>query len=344
MLAVIVGPLAVSLLATGGCLPSRVLIDLAPGDGELASSVVMSDPDASRSSPKVALINVTGLIASTPGTGLIAGGTSTLDRVVTRLNRAADDPDVRAVVLRVNSPGGTVAASETLADEIAAFRYRTGKPIVVSMADAATSGAYYIATAADTIIAQPSTVTGSIGVIVQTFNVSEGMSRLGLSARTFTSGPNKDIANPFEPPEQSHARILQDLVDRFYADFTDRVAAARPELASRPDEFAMATDGRVFTGRQALELGLVDGLGTLRDAFDRAKSLAGVSSARLVTYHAEGRRPGSAYAAGQGIDPRAGSGSGIEVNLLQLNLPTAHPETQFLYLWAPGVFDRAAAP
>lgn len=297
----------------GGCIPSRFTIDLAPSDGVLRETSVLAEAGDAGATSKVALIDVEGLISHGSKPGLLAGGGNSVDDLAARLKKAESDPEVRAVVLRVNSPGGTVAASDTMYQEIVGFRARSKKPVVVSMAEVAASGGYYISLGADRIVAQPSSVTGSIGVIAQTINFSKGMAMIGIEARAVTSGANKDLANPLEPMRDAQYAILQGMIDDFYAGFRGLVATARPGIdASRLDTLA---DGRVFTGRQALEEGLVDELGGLREAFARAKELAGVSRARLVKYHEDGRVPTSAYASA--LAPTATGGA--QVNLLQVN-------------------------
>ena len=253
-----------------------------------------------------------------------------VDRVVARLREAERDESVRAVVLRVNSPGGTVGASETIYEEIRRFSERSGKPVVVSMSELAASGGYYISLASDRIVAQPSTITGSVGVIFQTFNVSEGLSMIGIEGRAVTSGPNKAIASPFEPTDPEHYEILQGIVDGFYADFRERVIEHRPGIPT--DELAIATDGRIFTGAQALEIGLVDQLGTVYDAFEAAKSLAGLTEAQLVKYHAEGARVNSPYAAAPDTRPNTVDRS-VDVTLFEIE--NARFTTGFYYLWRP---------
>ncbi|HBS29186.1 MAG TPA: signal peptide peptidase SppA [Phycisphaerales bacterium] len=327
--------LGVCAIGATGCLPSRVVIDLAPGDGRLVETVVLADAGAGGSGPKIALIDVTGLISHTPGGGLIAGRASAVDSLVARLAKAEQDPLVRAVVLRVNSPGGTVAASETVYHEVRRFRQATSKPVVVSMAEVAASGGYYLSLAADRIVAQPTTITGSIGVILQTVNFSQGMARLGIEARAVTSGPNKDLANPLTPAREGHYGILQGQVDEFYASFRALVLERRPALS--PADAQWATDGRVMTGARAHEAGLVDELGGVRDAFASARRLAGVERARLVKYHAQGAEPRSPYSTtGPTVPPSAAGGT--EINMIQLNLPEGLlPTAGFYYVWTPGI-------
>lgn len=336
------GVLAGAAALLGGCIPSRVVIDLSGADGRLEATKVMADPDATGFSSKVALIDISGVIAETPMPGLFQSRANSVDSLVARLQMAEEDDAVKAVVLRINSPGGTVGASETMHREIEAFRERTGKPVVVSMAEIATSGGYYVALASDWIIAQPSSVTGSIGVLMQTFNFSRGMEMIGIEGRALTSRPNKDLANPFEAPEEAHFAILQGIVDEFYTRFRGQVQMKRwSKIESRGFSFDELTDGRVFTGEQAAMNGLVDGVGTLRDAFAVAKDLADVPSAQLIKYHSEGVRLNSPYAVAD-VLPRAGgageeSGAVREINLIQFTLPDGSAAgAGFYYLWSPG--------
>ncbi|MBL0927347.1 MAG: S49 family peptidase [Phycisphaerales bacterium] len=360
--------LAAAAAGLAGCIPSRVTLDLAPGDGKIRETEVLADTATGFDRPKVALIDVAGVISSGATPGLFASRGNPVDSLVARLDKAEKDPSVKAVLLRVNSPGGTVAASETMHREIAGFRARSGKPVVVSMGDVAASGGYYISLAGDRIVAQPSTITGSIGVIVQTFNFARGMDRIGISGRAVTSRPNKDLTNPFEPMREDHYRIMQSMVDDFYAKFRALVVARRGERLTAPpptpptsptsptpvsgEDAAFAaslpadrdaridllTDGRVLTGSQALAAGLIDQTGDLREAFAEAKRLAGVPAARLVKYHADGQAPNSPYALTD-LEPRAAAtGRPSELNLIQINLPDSlHPTAGFYYLWSPGL-------
>lgn len=323
-------------LGSAGCLPSRVVIDLAPGDTELVETEVLADPGAARSGQKVALIDISGLLSMSPSTGLFVGRSNAVDSLVARLSKAEGDPTVRAVVLRVNSPGGTVAASETMYNEVRLFRERSGKPVVVSMAEVAASGGYYVSLAADRLYAQPTTITGSIGVIIQTVNLSRGMQRIGIDARAVTSGPNKDLANPFVPEREGHFAILQDHVNEFYEAFRELVVERRTKLEQSDVDWA--TDGRVVTGKDAHEKGLVDALGGVREAFVEARTLAGLERARLVKYHTDATQPRTPYASAQSAGPIGEQGT--QINLLQLNFPESLlPSAGFYYLWAPGVPD-----
>ncbi len=326
--------LAPALLAIGGCLPSRFVVDVAPARPELTETVVLADDDAGPFSAKVALIHVTGLIADARTPGLLGAGPNPVDEFVARLEKAESDSSIRAIVVRINSPGGTVTGSDIMADELEQFRERTDKPVVAALGEVAASGGYYVACAADAIIAEPTTITASIGVIIQTFNVSETLDLVGVRARAVTSAPNKDIANPFESPVEEHYALLQGLVDEFYENFRGHVLDNRPDFDATAH--AELLDGRVITGARAAEVGLVDERGGLRDAFERAKSLSGLAAARLVVYHPGGVAPRSAYALADPPDPRAEAAQPA-INLLNIDLRGAPLTPGFYYLWSPSL-------
>ncbi len=298
------------------CTP-KINVNLGFGGGDLKESTVLSSEDAP---DKVALIDVRGLLADIATPGLIGSGPNPVDLFVSRLDLAEKDPAVKAVIVRINSPGGTVTASDIMYGELRRFRDKTGKPVVVCMGEIAASGGYYLALAGDEIIAQPTTITGSIGVIIPTINFSDGMSRIGIRARNVTSGTNKDLASPFSPIRDEQYAVLQTMVDEYYARFRGLVVSRRPGLKAA--DLDAATDGRVVSGERALAMGLVDRTGTVRDALDRAKALAGLERARLVKYGAESGYgpPRSPYA---NVDAPAAAGPAAgdrEINLVQLRL------------------------
>lgn len=335
------GLLTLAALVMGGCLPQRFVIDVTPAKRELAETVVLSDDGAGIGSAKFALISVSGFLADVEKPGLLGSGTNPVDEFVARLKRAADDKAVRGIVLRVNSPGGTVTGADIMYQELRRFRERTGKPVVVSMGEIATSGAYYLSLGADEIYAQPTSVTASIGVLMQTLNVSKGLSMIGVEARALTSGPNKDIANPLEPMEEGQYDILEGMVEEYYARFRGLVIERRTGLS--PADAEWATDGRVMTGARAAEIGLVDGAGGIHAAFAAAKRLAGVEGmrGRLVAYHVSGDSPRSAYAVtggdvSRGVMGAPGSGDGATINVIDVPWPRSLTlEPGFYYLWRP---------
>jgi protease-4 len=321
--------LLVLLLLAGGCTRMRFVVEAVPAEDELTETEVLRDERAGGSAAKIALIDVTGLIIDSRRPGLLRRDENPVSRFTESLRKAADDKRVRGVIVRINSPGGGVTACDVLYREVLRFKEETGRPVVILMADVAASGGYYLACAGDEVVAHPTTVTGSIGVIIQTFNFSEGMRKIGIKADAITSGSNKAMGSPFEPMPPEHRALLQGLVDEFYDGFMEVVVERRPQLSA--EDLKWIADGRVITGRRAAEVGVVDRLGDLQVAFDRAKARAGVARARLVKYHRPLEYVGSAY----GTGPAAGT----QVNLLQLNLAGLDlDQPGFYYLWDPLVW------
>jgi len=233
---------------------------------------------------KVALVRVVGAI-SQEGGGLLSWGPAVSSRaVVERLRRALRDPAVKAVLLELNTPGGSVVASAQIHQAVLQLR-RAGKPVVALLTEVAASGGYYVAAGADRIVADPSTLTGSIGVIVVLPNLEEFNRRVGLRTVVFKSGRFKDMGNPARALTAEEAALFQKLVDEAYGRFVDVVAQGRRMDRTRVLRLA---DGRVYTGAQAYRLGLVDALGSFDDAVSTALQLARLSRARVVEYTGAG--------------------------------------------------------
>jgi protease-4 len=245
-------------------LVSLLLVVVLPGPRRLGGGV----GDA------VALVRLSGPIQESASGSLLGGGTITPQVVRDRLQSAAQSPSIKAVVLRVDSPGGTVGASQEIAGMVEEF----SKPVVVSMGDTAASGGYYISAKADAIVAQPGTLTGSIGVIWSSFDPTGLFKELGIELDAVTAGKHKDMFLPgrLTPPRR---KIVQRMVNILYDQFVSAVAQGRelPEAKVR----RLAT-GQLYTGRQALSSGLVDQLGDLDAAVRRAESLAGIEGADVV--------------------------------------------------------------
>jgi protease-4 len=230
--------------------------------------------------PAVAIVRVEGIILSggppsdpfNTSTGAFSGV------VVDHLKQAEADPDVKAVVLRVDSPGGSVVASNEIHEQMLAMT----KPVVVSMGEMSASGGYYVSAPADEIFANPGTLTGSIGVISQFIQVSELLKEYGVEVTTIKSGKLKDEGSLFRSMTEEEIAIWQEIIDEAYAEFVQIVADGR---GLSVDQVKALADGRVYTGQQALELGLVDQLGNLPDAILRAAELGGIEGEpRIVEY------------------------------------------------------------
>ena len=277
---------------------------------------------------KIALIEVSGVITNSAGRRLLGESENPVSRLLEQLDKARRDPFVKAVVLRINSPGGTVVASELMHEEITHFK-RSGKRIIAVMMDVAASGGYYIACACDEIVAQPSTITGSIGVVMQTFEISGTLSMIGVKTDAVTSGPRKDSGSPWRSMRPEERELFQTIIDEMHGRFVKVVALGRPEL----DESAVRelADGRVYTATQALELGLIDRIAGLRATFQDAKRRIGAKAVKVVVYHRPLEYRPNYYARASGVP-------GGDVNLLNVDLPAWLNDTtlRFMYLWRPG--------
>ncbi|MCH7812725.1 MAG: signal peptide peptidase SppA [Planctomycetes bacterium] len=279
-------------------------------------------------SDKVAVIDVEGLLINAHAAQLFGSGEHPVGLLLEQLDKARRDASVKGVVLRINSPGGTVTASELMHEEVTRFRAKTHKPVIAVLMDVAASGGYYVACACDQIFAQRSTITGSIGVIMQTFDLTGTMAKLGVRGDAITSGPNKAAGSPFAKMTDDQRAIFQEIVDQLYGQFVEVVAAGREDLDE--DQVRDLADGRVYTAAQALEAGLIDRIGTMRDAIAEVKSRAGLDKIRLVRYHRPAGYVANYHAA---VPQRPG-----DVNLINFDLPDLWSLTvpRFLYLWAPG--------
>jgi protease-4 len=211
---------------------------------------------------KIALVPIEGVISS-----------DLAEHTVRQLRKYAEDPSIKAIVIRIDSPGGGVAASQEIYEEVKRLR-TDGKLVVASLGSLAASGGYYVACAADRIFTNPGTITGSIGVIVQLANAEELLRKVGIESTAITSGPFKDSGSPARPLRPEERAVFQTLVDDVYQQFVDAVAQGRH---LEPAEVRQYADGRVYTGRQAKAFKLVDDLGTLQDAIAYAASTIGVA-------------------------------------------------------------------
>jgi protease IV len=209
----------------------------------------------------------------------ISGPIINSQRSVEQLERHRKDTSVKAVVVRVDSPGGGVGASQEIHTEV--LRTAEVKPVVVSMAGVAASGGYYLAAPATRILANPGTITGSIGVIMGVTNIQELLEKIGLRSEVVKSGEFKDVGSPLRPWTDHDRRILQGVIEDVHQQFIVAVASGR---GMSVEEVTLLADGRIMTGQQALEAGLVDALGNLPDAIRIAADLAGIEGDPKVIY------------------------------------------------------------
>lgn len=277
---------------------------------------------------KILVLDVTGFISEKERSGGQLGPAkpSLVANLKEALQKAEKDDDLAGVIVRINSPGGTVTASDIIHHELMTFKARKKVPVYACITGVGASGGYYVAAAADEIIAHPTAITGSIGVLVMRFNVEGLLAKVGVSEQTIKSGDKKDFMSPFRPATPEEERIMQTIINRLYGRFLDVVAARSGNTLGRKQIETLA-DGRIYTAEQALEAKLIDRIGYLDDAIAAMKKAAGIKEARVVTYYRGGGYKGTIYSDAFSASP--------QVNLINVNADGLEllSETAFLYLW-----------
>ncbi len=282
---------------------------------------------------KVLVIPIRGVLSDVPDKGWIRTRQSVVEQVVSQLRKAEKDDRIRAVVLKIDSPGGTVTAGDLLYHEITRFKTRTGAKVVAAMMNVAASGAYYLSLSADRIIAHPTTVTGSVGVIFLRPEIRGFMGKIGVDVDVYKTGENKDMGSVFRKPTDAERRLLQDLIDRL----GDRFFTLMRQHRNITDEaFQEIATARIFLAEEALNLGMIDEIGYLDDAVSRARSLAGLpSDARLVVYRRTEYPDDTIY-----LTTDSAGGGDQPLSLIRTGLPdlsdSGRPANGFYYLWVPG--------
>ncbi len=279
--------------------------------------------------PKLLLLDIAGFISEKEPDGslLAREKPSTVSRVKEALRKAEKDEDIAGVILRINSPGGTVAASDIIYHEIKGFESRKKVPVYACITGLGTSGAYYIATASDLITAHPASITGSIGVILLSFNVEGLFGKVGISEKSIKSGAKKDIMSPFRPSTPEEQRIMQDIIDSFARRFLDVIMARKNNRLERK-ELEKLADGRIYTAEQAFASKLIDRTEYLDDTINGMKKSLGIREARVVSYYRPGSYRGSIYSGSE-------SDAAPAINLININADGLEmlSSPQFLYLW-----------
>ena len=233
-------------------------------------------------SNKVLVIPIKGFISDAEQEEMMRKKPSFLMRIVSQLKRAENDASIRAIVLKISSPGGTVTASDMLYNELNKLKMKRGIPLVVCMMDVATSGGYYVSLPADHIVAHQTTITGSIGVVFIRPKISRLMDKIGIDVETSKSGKDKDMGSPFRSTTDEELKLFQAIIDEMSDLFESKIRAHRKLTDDAMKEILMA---KVYTAKQALQLGMIDQIGYTDDAIDKAKELAGLDSdARVIMY------------------------------------------------------------
>ncbi|HXX56580.1 MAG TPA: signal peptide peptidase SppA [Thermodesulfovibrionales bacterium] len=310
-----------SLLVLSGC-----AVSLLPETKPLDEKVLEGD-----GKQKILLVDLDGVISFKEERDSLLHGTrpSKVASFREALLKAEADPDIAGVIVRVNSPGGTVSASDTIYHEIMSFRERRKIPVTAFIMELGASGGYYVAAASDRIVASPTAITGSIGVVAMKFNVEGLLSKIGVSEETFKSGAKKDFWSPFRPTTAEEKKMFQDIIDKLYARFVEVVYANRQKLLTE-QEVRVLADGRIFTAGEAFDARLIDQVAYLDETINGMKTALNIEHARVITYVRPKAFKSTIYSETPPSGPQV-------VNLISINaedfpVPSG---TQFMYLWNP---------
>jgi protease-4 len=281
------------------------------------------------SKEKVLLIPVKGFISDEREEGFLRSEPSMVQEIVSQLRKAENDRRVKAVVLKVDSPGGTVTASDVLYHEILSFKERTGAAIVVSMMNVAASGGYYISLPSDYIVAHPTTITGSVGVVFVQPKFTGLMEKIGVDVDVSKSGEKKDMGSPFRDASEEEKKIMQNLTDSLGKRFVDLVSEHRDVTVAQLEDIASA---RIYLADEALKFGLIDEIGYIEDALQETKKRAKLPpSAKVVVYRRVKYPDDNIY------NTATSNLMGREFSVVNIDLPgsPAHLQPGFYYLWLP---------
>lgn len=303
-----------------------VKMPTAPDPGPMVP-VVVRGGIAGPESPRIALVDVDGILVNQNRTGLYSVGENPVSAFREKLEAAAADPRVRALVVRIHSPGGGVAASDIMAEELRRFRLGTGKPTVACLMDVATGGGYYLAVGCDRIIALPTTITGGVGALINHANLEDAMSQLNVRVEPIKAGELVDMGTVTAPMPDATRALFQEMADGFRGRFVDRVTRCRPMMT--PADHKSIADGRIVAAPRALALHMIDQLGYVEDALAEADRTVGLSNSEVVLFQRAGHPTRSIYA----IVPNVP----LQTDLIPISYPGLERSKlpTFLYLWQP---------
>jgi protease-4 len=310
------------LIFLNGC--AHLSIPLLQPLGELSERTIEGEGRA-----KLLLMDITGFISEKGRSGGLQERPSMVAEVREALQKAEKDTDVEGVILRINSPGGTVTASDIILHDLLTFKARRKIPIYACITGIGTSGGYYVATAADEISAHPTAITGSIGVLFMRFNVEGLMGKIGVGEKTVKSGDKKDFLSPFRPATPEEEKIMQEIINSLHQRFVE-IVLARPGAPLAKAELERLADGRIFTAEQAAAARLIDRVGYLDDTVAAMKKKLTLKEARIVVYYRPGSYRGTIYSGSFPETPAMFNM--ININADGVDLLTG---TEFMYLWKP---------
>jgi protease-4 len=316
-----------SLLVFSGC--GGVNVSLFPETKPLEEKVLEGE-----GKPKILLVDLDGVISFKDETDAlkIKTGPSKVAFFREALHKAEADSDIAGVIVRINSPGGSVAASDTIYHEIMSFKQRKKIPITAYIMELGASGGYYVAAASDRIVASPTAITGSIGVIAMKFNIEGLLSKIGVSDETYKSGPKKDFWSPLRPSTAEEKKMFQGIIDKLFSRFVDVVSVNRRKLLTEKEVMTLA-DGRILTAGEALDARLIDQVAYLDETIDAMKKALNIEQAKTITYIRPKTFKSNIYSEYSEM-PLLGP---EVVNLISINAEgfSFFSGVQFMYLWNP---------
>lgn len=313
----------VIFLVIGGAGCTLFNIHIGPQVSALKEKVI-----SGKGEEKILLVDIHGVINNRKSRSLLGSTVEMgmVERIKEILEKAEEDEDVKALLLRINSPGGTVTSSDIIYNELKQFKKRKNIKIYAVFMDLAASGGYYVALAADRIFIHPTSITGSIGVIAMKVNLEELMKKLGMDWEVVKSGDKKDFMSPLRPFTEEERKLFQETIDSFHRRFVKIIVENRPGLDLAAVN--ILADGRIYTARQALENKLVDQIGYLDDVVEFIKSDLGIPDLTVNTYYRSGQYKSNIYSSLSGS---------LNINLVNIDLSAIPLNTPplFMYLWMP---------
>lgn len=284
---------------------------------------------------KILLIDVSGLLTKSYATLPFSkeAAKEPVADIKEALEKAKQDRAIKAVILRIDSPGGMVSWCDVLYREIKKFKEESKKPVLASIMSLGASGGYYVALPTDKIYVTPGGITGSIGVLAAFLNVKGLADKLGVQTEVIKSGPQKDMGSLWRSLSEEERHLLQQLIDEYHQRFFDLIIENRPSVSR--EALLPVADGRIFSAEQALKIGLIDGVAYLDEVIDKAKEMAGIADARVIAYYRRFEYKNNIYSQ---FSLSSSQLSLPEVNLININLASILPQLEpgFYYLWLPG--------
>lgn len=314
--------LAVLFLLVGGC--AYVNVSVMQPVTALKEQVVEGKGDY-----KILLLSISGFISEKSRSDRLKLQTrpSLVAEIREALQKAEKDSDIKGVIIKINSPGGTVTASDIIYHELMNFKKKKQVPLYACITSVGTSGAYYIASAADRSFSHPTAVTGSIGVIALKFNVEGLMTKLGIEEETVKSGDKKDLFSPFRELTPEERKIMQSIIDELHQRFLDVVLQQRGKVLTR-ESLEKLADGRIYTAESALKLQLIDHIMYMDEVINEMKESLALKDARIISYNRNGEYAGTIYSSSPDVSASLADlvGDYSDGNALL-------PGVAFLYLW-----------